>query len=274
MMRDGQAIDGVQSLERAAAILDLVVTSHRTGVRLVDLAKGTGLNKATVHRILGTLLSLGWVEQHTPAGLLFPGLALLRMGIAAADRHNLVTLAAPHLERLARTTGDTVYLLVRSGNALVCVDEVEGNFPVRVKLWNVGERGQLASNASSLAVLALLPDPDVERIVDAHLATIAELSGLDRAAMLHLVERTRRNGYAHNAGLSVRGLDAIAVAVRDMNGQPLAAVCIAAVAPRLESERGEMVVRWLKDETAALEDTLHSATNGFSTPVLRRLRGR
>jgi DNA-binding IclR family transcriptional regulator len=273
-MRDIESTEGVQSLERAAAILDLVVTSHRTGVRLVDLAKGTGMNKATVHRILGTLLSLGWVEQQTHSGLLFPGLTLLRMGIAAADRHNLVTLAAPHLERLARTTGDTVYLLVRSGNALVCVDEVEGNFPVRVKLWNVGDRAQLASNASSLAVLALLPDPEVERIVDAHLATIAELSGLDRAAMLHLVERTRSNGYAYNAGLSVRGLDAMAVAVRDVHGAPLGAISIAAVAPRLESDRGDMVVRWLKDETFALEATLHAATNGLSTPVLRRLRGR
>ena len=270
-MRDEQA-SAVQSLERAAAILDRVVDAHRDGVRLADLAAATGLNKATVHRLLGTLIHLGWVEQHARSGLLFPGLGLVRVGIAAANRHNLVTLAAPHLQRLADKTGDTVYLLVRSGDALICVDEVDGVFPVRVKLWSVGDRGRLASNASSLAILALLPDAEVERIVDAHLATIAELSGLDRAGMLDLVERTRGAGYAQNAGLSVYGLDAVAAAVRDVQGAPLAAVCIGAVAPRLESQRGELVIRWLKEETAGLEATLNRATPGLSAPVLRRLR--
>jgi DNA-binding IclR family transcriptional regulator len=269
-MRDDSA--GVQSLERAAAILNLVAAAHRTGTRLVDLAGASGLNKATVHRLLGTLISLGWVEQHAPSGLLFPGMALLPLGIAAANRHDVVALATPHLQRLAHATADAVYLLVRTGDWLVCVDQVEGSFPVRVKLWNVGDRARLASNASSLAVLALLPDREVERIVDAHLATIAELSGLDRAAMLHLVERTRGTGYAHNAGLSVRGLDAVAAAVRDARGAPVAAVSIAAIAPRLEGERGEMVVRWLKEETLALEQTLNAATFGFSAPILRRMR--
>src|SRR3712207_1990923 len=103
-----ESVDGVQSLERAAVILEVILAAHRDGIRLVDLARAAGLNKATVHRILGTLVALGWVEQQAHSGLLFPGLNLVRMGLTAADRHNLVSLAAPHLERLARLTGDTV----------------------------------------------------------------------------------------------------------------------------------------------------------------------
>jgi len=264
----------IQSLERAVAILRVLADDHRQGVRLTDVAARTGLSKSTAHRILVALVRLGLAEQDAGSGHFFPGLALLGLGAAAANRHDLTELAAPYLQRLADRTGETVYLSMRCGNDIVCIDRVEGPFPIKILTWKAGDRRPLGVNASGLALLALLPDAEAARIVEANAAQVESYTGHDRAGVLELIERTRRNGYAFNEGFSARGMAAVAVAIRGQRGEPLVALSVAAITARLEGDRRETVVRWLKDEAANLERHLHTVTNGLNAPALRRLRSR
>src|SRR6267378_4217823 len=97
----------VQSLERAAAILRVLADEHRTGVRLTDLAARTQLSPSTAHRITSALVDLGLAEQESGSSRFFPGLALVGLGAAAANRHGLAELAEPFCQRLAERTGDT-----------------------------------------------------------------------------------------------------------------------------------------------------------------------
>jgi DNA-binding IclR family transcriptional regulator len=89
-----------------------------------------------------------------------------------------------------------------------------------------------------------------------------------------LVERTRRRGYAFNEGYSAPGMAAVAVPIRGSRGEPLASLCVAALESRLDSERRETVVHWLRDETSELSSQLDRVTYGLSAPVMRRLRTR
>ena len=52
----------VQSVERALVILEIV--AENDGISLTEISKTAGLNKATVHRLLSTLISMGYVEQN------------------------------------------------------------------------------------------------------------------------------------------------------------------------------------------------------------------
>jgi len=265
----------VQSLERAVAILHVLADGHRLGARLVDVAAQTQLSPSTVHRILSALVELGLAEQDAATARFFPGLALLGLGAAAANRHGLAELAAPGCQRLADRTGDTVYLAVRHGhNDVVCVDRVEGAFPIKVLTWNVGDRRPLGLSASGLAVLAALPDEEVDRVVEANAALVERYTGHDRAGIHTLIEQTRRRGYAFNPGFSAPGMAAAAVAVASRGGQPLASLCVATIESRLAAERREMVVHWLHAEATALADQLETVTHGLGAPVVRRLRQR
>jgi len=271
-VRAGQA--GVQSLERAAAILHVLADRHRQGARLADIAVATGLSRSTAHRLLKSLIGLGMAEQDEASGCFFPGLALLGLGAAAANRYNLAELGAPYSQRLADRTGDTVYVAVRSGNDAVCVDRVEGAFPIKILTWNVGDRRPMGVSASGLAMLAALPDDEVARIVEANAPRIEALTGLDRAAVLALVERTRHDGYAFNAGYSAPGMAAVAVPICSVRGEPVGSICVAALATRLEPRRRATVVRWLADEVGQLTRQLNEVTGGLSAPLMRRLRPR
>ena len=266
--------EAVQSVERAAAVLHALAEQHERGARLVDVATATRLSRSTAHRLLTALVQLGLAEQDPSSGSYYPGLALLGLGAAAANRHNLTDLAAPFAQRLAERTGDTIYLAVRSGNDAVCVDRIEGVFPIKVLTWNVGDRRPLGVSASGLAIMSALADDEVARIVDANAARVEALTGHDRAGVLGLVEQTRRNGYAFNAGYSAPGMAAVAVAVRGARGEPFGSLCVAALAERLDSQRRETVVRWLADETEQLRQHLNAVTHGLTFPLLRRARPR
>jgi DNA-binding IclR family transcriptional regulator len=266
--------ESVQSLERAAAILRVLADRHREGARLADVSTTTGLSRSTAHRLLAALVQLGLAEQDATSGCFYPGLALLGLGAAAANRHNLAELAGPYAQRLADRTGDTVYVAVRSGNDAVCVDRSEGGFPNKILSWNVGDRRPLGISASGLAILSALPDEDVTSIIEANATRIEALTGHDRAAVVGLVEQTRRNGYALNAGYSAPGMAAVAVPIRGTQNEPVGSVCVAAIESRLDAQRCQTIVRWLSDEADQLTRHLNDVTHGLSAPALRRLRPR
>jgi DNA-binding IclR family transcriptional regulator len=157
---------------------------------------------------------------------------------------------------------------------VVCVDRVEGAFPIKVLTWSVGDRRPLGVSASGLAILAALPDDEVGRIIEANAARVERVTGHDRAGVHALVERARRRGYAFNEGYSAPGMAAVAVAMRGSHDEPLASLCVAAIQSRLDAERRETVVHWLKEEAAGLAGQLDDVTHGLSGPVLRRLRNR
>jgi DNA-binding IclR family transcriptional regulator len=264
----------VQSLERAAAILHVLAERHRQGARLADVITATHLSRSTAHRLLAALVQLGLAEQDAASGAFYPGLALLGLGASAANRHNLAELAAPYSQRLADRTGDTVYVAVRSGNDAVCVDRIEGAFPIKILTWNVGDRRPMGVSASGLAILSALPNDEVARIVEANATRVEALTGQDRAAVLGQVEQTRRHGYAFNPGYSAPGMAAVAISIRSTRGEPLGSLCVAALAGRLDPQRCDTVVRWLTEEAEQLTRRLNDVTHGLSAPLMRRLRPR
>ena len=266
--------EAVQSLERAASILHVLAERHRLGTRLTDVTAATGLSRSTAHRLLGALVKLELAEHDPISGAYFPGLGLLGLGAAAANRHNLAALAAPYAQRLADRTGDTVYVAVRSGNEAVCVDRIEGAFPIQILTWNVGDRRPMGVSASGLAILAALPDEEVARVVETNATRVEAMTGQDRAAVLVLVEQTRRAGYAFNSGYSAPGMAAVAVPIRGAQGDPLGSVCIAALASRLDQQRCDTVLRWLNDEVDQLSKRLNDVTHGLSAPMPLRVRPR
>jgi DNA-binding IclR family transcriptional regulator len=263
-------MDGIRSVERAAAVVQVVADSGATGARLTDIAAATDLQKTTVHRLLGTLTQLGWLEQDTATGAFHLGLGLVGLGTAAANRHGLLDLANPHLLRLAELTADTVYLSVRIGAQALCVDRVTGSFPIRTLTLGPGDRRPLGVGAGSLALLAWLPDDELEPIITQSAA--AGSGPLSDPAVLHqLIDEARTQGHTHNPGLIVPGASGVGVPVRGSDGRPIAALSVAAIDSRLAQPRRAQVVRWLTKEATELEDQLNTLSPNLNAADVRRL---
>jgi DNA-binding IclR family transcriptional regulator len=237
------AVSGTQTIQRAAQLLRLLTANNRTGMRLADLHRSAALERSTTHRILQGLIAEHLVVQHPVTKRYFLGNALYEMGLAAAPRFQLRDVCHSHIKALAEKTGDTVFLVIRSGFDGVCVDRMEGSFPIRVFVLEVGRHRPLNVGGCSIAIMSTLPDEEIRRISMVNREKIARsYPNYSEQVFWQKIEETRAKGYLVNEVLEVPNVRAIAVPIRDAyGGAAIAAISISAVASRIEAARiGEL----------------------------------
>jgi DNA-binding IclR family transcriptional regulator len=265
-------MQGFQAIERAMQVLDVVGESANTGARLSDVMRVTGLGRATTHRFLKALVGQGLIEIDPDSGLYFLGMKLLVLSGAASNRFGLARRAAPALQRLAERTGDTIYLSIKIGDSAVCLDRVEGAFPIRTLTLKIGDRRPLGVGSGSLAMLAFLPPAEVERIV-AQQAGATAAFGFDQATLLSLAGDAKSQGYAFNDERIIPGMSAIGVPVNGRSGAPVAALSVAAISSRMAMPRRANIVTWLHEEAATLERDLGPILDHAAGPARAAILG-
>ena len=127
----GQRISAVGVLDKAVQIL---VVLEDGPLNLLDLTAGTGLPRATAHRLAAALEAHALVERDS-LGRYRLGRRLTELGRMADTRphRSMVELAGPVLARLRDETGESAQLYVRSsdGSTRVCVAAAESPHGLR-----------------------------------------------------------------------------------------------------------------------------------------------
>src|ERR1700753_3452986 len=126
------------SLRRALRLLRVPA-----GLRLKDIAEAAGCSQPTAHRALQDLIAEGFAEQIEGGKRYRLALDFYVLGARAGRANGLRDLARPALLRLSATLSDTIFLLVRNGFDAVCLERVEGPFPIRSFTGDIGGKGPL-----------------------------------------------------------------------------------------------------------------------------------
>jgi DNA-binding IclR family transcriptional regulator len=134
-------------------LLDVVTggleSDHEGGVSLADAARLVDLPVTTVARLLRTLEEEGAIERDA-AGRYGPGVRLLALA-SRVKTVPLIEAAGPELEGLAKETGESAYLAVRSGDQAVYVRHVDSAQPIRHTAW-IGRSWPLEGTAIGTAL--------------------------------------------------------------------------------------------------------------------------
>ncbi|WP_205624956.1 IclR family transcriptional regulator [Geminicoccus roseus] len=248
---------GAQSVDRALTLLALVGRHPDRGVGLATIVAETGLNRPTARRLLLALIRARLVEQDEASRHYFLGEEAFVLGTLASRRFGLLDLAMESLAALARESGDTSFLSVRRDNHAVCLHREEGAFPIRIHALQVGYQHPLGVGGGSLAILAVLPDEDVERVLEANQPVLAaQYPSYSLPLLRHHVALTRARGWSINPGLILPNSWAIGVAMLYPNGRPAGALSIAAIDSRMGEDRQEELGRLLQREASRVEDKL------------------
>ena len=231
---------GAQSIQRAVAVLRAVAKHNERGERLSMIARNVGLHVATARRILHVLCAEGLITYDPVSKLYHLGLVLFQLGTAAhqfAIRDRFRT----SLERIARETADTVFLLIRAGNDVLCIDRAEGGYHIRTITIDVGARRPLGIGVGSLALIAFLPDQEFESIVSANEARYPHYRNLTAEKIRNLARSSQSSGYVVSEGLFHEGVTSVGIPIRD-NEQVVASITVAAISRRMgPKRRGEIV---------------------------------
>jgi DNA-binding IclR family transcriptional regulator len=253
------------AMHRTFQILRALGEQQREGgVRVTYLAKKLGLTQATTHRLLQGLMQEGMVEQDGQNKLYRLSLDLFSLAAQAGTVNDLRSLARPALLRLNASLSDTVLLLVRSGFDAVCLDRVEGEYPIRTFTGDVGGRVALGVGQGSLVILAHLPQAEQEEVLRYNLPRIRHYNVYDEVYLRTEVKKALELGYSAKTSGLLEGMAGIAVPVFDRNKNVVAALSVGTHVNRLNDERLPIVRDLLMREALQLS----SQVNPFD-PTLR-----
>lgn len=241
--------------ESAGKAIDLLFYLARTegDVTLARLSRETGMNKATALRYLSVLESRGVAERHDGAWSL--GLALYELGTRVPVRSLVVERVRPHLECLARETGETANLVCLSGDNAVNLDRAEADRSLRMRAMP-GDRMPLYCTGAGKAILSALPDDRVHAILGSEpLPRINEHTLTLVPDILADIEKTKRQGYGIDHEEYEIGLTCIAMPVSLPENDFYGAMSVSGPTARMRDEgvREKMINALRRSADAAVE---------------------
>lgn len=214
------------------------------------------LARPTAHRLLTSLAQAGLVDRDAATGRWLLGPELYFMGNAARARYDVTALAQPVVRRLAQATGESAFFSARRGDETICLLREDGPFPIRSHVLHEGIRFPLGVASAGLAILAFLPDTEVEDYLSRVDLAASHGPAHDADAVRERVRGAREDGWALNPGLIVEGSWGMGAAVFDDRGAPAWALSLTGIehrfAPARQRELGELLLREAHALTTAL----------------------
>ena len=255
-MVDGPRAGGVQSVGRALDILEFLSRSEDE-VGVSEIGAGTGLPAGTVHRLLGTLTSRGYI--HKNAHTRRYGLGLRSLTMAITTRERLAPLALPFLEELMEKSQETANLAILEGNAMMYIEQVSPPARMLRTFTEPGNRVPLHSSGTGKVLLAYQPPRLIDFIVGrAGLTRQTATTITDPGQLRSGLRKIRRDGYAVDHGEQEEGVRCLAAPVFGPDGEIFASVSLSGPASRLNKRRIEGLVPDLKKIAAELSEALES----------------
>lgn len=244
-------VDGVQSVEKAFTILELMAGGGE--VPLSSLSAESGLPLTTIHRLLRTLVARGYVRQ-LPSRRYVLGPRLIHLGERASS--TLGSWAGPHLADLVTGTGETANMAMLDGDRVVYVAQVPSRHSVRM-FTEVGRRVHLHCTGVGKALLAQLP-PDTARdlVARAGMPRRTERTITDPDELMVELGRIAVQGFCLDDGEEEAGVRCVAVPVP--GGSVQTAISVSGPEGRLPVERIPQIVALLQATAARLAAELRT----------------
>jgi DNA-binding IclR family transcriptional regulator len=263
MSLESSRVPGIQSVDRAASILELLGRTGSAGVS--EVALELDVHKSTAFRLLAALEARGLVEQSVSRGKYQLGIGVLRLANAVYNRLSIVQQARPSLERLADDQGETVNLAVQRSGWAVNLDQAMGPSPLASHDW-IGNLTPLHATASGKVFLAALTVEERTALVGpGPLPRFTEATVVDRDRLDAELAKVASTGLASTHGELEDGLNAAAVPVWDHLGAVVASISVAGPAFRFDPT-DERVVADLRRAGAAVSERLgHGPSSGLDS---------
>lgn len=240
----------VQSVERTFAILELL---ERNGgdVSLSELAGASDIPLPTIHRLLKTLVKLGYVRQLMNRRYAL-GARLVRLGEGATRQFGVI--ARPHLQSLVASLAETANFAVLDSDRVVYVAQAPSPHSMRMFI-EVGRRAYLHATGVGKAVLSQLPDSSVRTLLSrTGLPSLTPQTIVDVDALIDELHEIRERGYAIDNGEQEVGVRCFAVPL--MNVPTPAAVSVSGPLARVDDAFRERAIPYLMQTARALGEEL------------------
>ncbi|MGC8654668.1 MAG: IclR family transcriptional regulator, partial [Candidatus Kryptoniota bacterium] len=213
----------VPALERTIKVLD-TLGRHPRGLSLPELVSATGIPKSSLFRIIATLLRHSVVVKDKDRQVYCLGMRLYEWGSMALDRLDFKAVVHPFLTKLASETGQSFYLAVLEDYEVILIDRADTPDIWRI-VTRIGLRSPVHCTASGLALISEFSEAQLDDLVQKKgLKKFTSKTIATKDELIEKLKRVRKLGYAVADGDFKPDLFALAVPLKNHNGEIIASL--------------------------------------------------
>lgn len=222
----------IQVADKLFKVLELLIDTGELG--LIDLSKQLGINKASTHRLLQSLITSGYVIQNKSNLKYYPSFKICALSSKILEKNDFASIIKPFLNRISVESKETVHLVKLVEDKAVYIDKVEAlNTSIRL-ISRIGKSIPLYCSAVGKALMSYMDDDKIKnifnntKIISYTSNTITNINSL-----LEVVHNVRKSGYALDNEEMEKGIKCIAIAINDFENKPIYAISISTFKDRM-----------------------------------------
>ena len=226
----------IQVADKIFAVLEELASDGP--LALTEISQRVMLNKTTVHRVLNSLIYMGYAKQDGVTGKYDLGFKICDVAGYVLNKLDVVGSIRPFLKELLRVSEETVHLVQLESTYAVYIDKIESQTNSIRLVSRTGKSLPLYCSGVGKAMLAQMQDTDIERFwKQEEIRPVTPHTITDFDAFMEEIEIVRKKGYALDNEENEMGVRCIAIAVEGVNDALKYGISISAPIQRMDDAR-------------------------------------
>lgn len=226
----------IQVAGRLFGALEFLADAGSAG--LMEVSEALGLNKTTAHRVLNSLIYMGYAKQNAVNGRYEPTFKVVDIANRIMGKVDIVQIVRPYLRKLMEATGETVHFVERDGIDAVYIDKVESLSNGIQMVSRIGSRIPLYCSGVGKAMVAEMDEWEIEEIWNnSEIIRLTPYTITDHDDFKMELDEIRRRGYALDNEENETGVRCIACSLKEPAGGARHAFSISAPVSRMDNDR-------------------------------------
>lgn len=246
----------VKSAERALQVLLLLGRSN-TPLSTLQIAQSCAIPKSSAHHLVNVMRDLGFISYDEQARLWRLGPVNLEMGRAYLRSDPLLANASAVMKQLSDVVGATSHLAVLDGEEVLYVNKTEPSGNAIRLVTEAGMRLPAHVTSVGLAILANLPDIEIEkRFRSSQVFKKVESGPKNATELLSVLKKVRKDGYALDKGMVTPGIACIASAISNAQGSAVASIGVTYVTAQKDAAQVKVTILAVREAAKALSSSI------------------
>jgi DNA-binding IclR family transcriptional regulator len=236
-----------QSLRKALQILE-GMTKIPAPARLQDIARSLKIPQSTLLRFLNTFIDFGYINQDQDTSCYYLTLKLAEIGSRVRDSFPFQNSLAKYVKQVAHEFNESASLCIEHNMQMVYVVTQDNPSRMLQTLHRIGHIAPMHATGVGKLHLMNYSDEKLEKL-EKNFGfpkytgnTITTIASLKKE-----ISQIQKQGYALDNEECEEGVRCIAVPVRNFSGEVMAGISLSAPVARLDKERTEQIIRYLKN---------------------------
>ena len=225
----------IHSVENAFSLLE-ALADNGLELGIAELCKKIALPKGTVHRLLGTLKKLGYIEQNSQNRKYYLTVKIFRLGTAVTDKIGLVQII-PFMKELSQQFNETLNLAILNRDEITYLYSVGSDNTLKLDL-KIGSNQPAYCAAVGKVLLAYLSEQEIDDYLRrVKLKSYTPYTIVSKEYLKKDLKLIRERGYSFVNEEYMQGVSCVAVPLKDQQEKVCAGLSFSVPTVRMNKEK-------------------------------------